>query len=52
MQTKILRDALDLAVSAKDPGILIDLPYEWDDSFVYFAGETSAEAVAKQMKKD
>ncbi len=51
MQTKILRAALDFAVTAAHPGILIDLPLEWDEDFVYFAGETTLEAIAKQMKK-
>ena len=51
MQTKILRAALDFAVTAADPGILIDLPLEWDEDFVYFAGKTTPEAIAKQMRK-
>jgi D-proline reductase (dithiol) PrdB len=51
MQTKILRLALDFAVTAEEPGILVDLPLKWDDDFVYFAGETSPEALARQLKK-
>ena len=51
MQTKILRAALDFAVTAADPGILIDLPLEWDEDFVYFAGKTPPEAISKQMRK-
>ena len=51
MQTKILRAALDFIVTAEEPGVLVDLPLKWDDDFVYFAGETTPEAVAKQMKK-
>jgi hypothetical protein len=48
MQTNILRQALDFAVTAEEPGILVDLPLKWDDDFVYFAGETTPEAIAKQ----
>lgn len=49
MQTKILRLALDFAVTTDTPGILVDLPLEWDENFVYFAGETTPEAIAKQL---
>jgi hypothetical protein len=49
MQTKILRLALDFAVTADTPGQLLDLPLKWDDDFVYFAGETTPEAIAKQL---
>ena len=51
MQTEILRAALDFAVTAKEPGILFDLPHEWDEPFVYFAGEATPKALARQMKK-
>ena len=51
MQTRILREALDLAVNATEPGVLVDLPLEWDEEFVYFAGEATPEAIAKQLKK-
>lgn len=51
MQTRILQDALDLAVEATEPGVLVDLPYVWHKDFVYYAGDTSPEAIAKQMKK-
>ena len=51
MQTKILRAALDFAVTADRPGQLVDLPFVWDEAFVYFAGETTPEAIEKQMKK-
>ena len=50
-QTKILRMALDFAVTAEEPGILADYPGKWHEDFVYFAGETSPEALAKQLKK-
>ena len=51
MQTKILRTALDLAVTATEPGVLVDLPLEWPEPFEYFAGEATPEALAKQLKK-
>jgi D-proline reductase (dithiol) PrdB len=51
MQTRILRDALDFAVTAEEPGVLVDLPYEWGDGFEYFTGPTTPEAVEKQLKK-
>ena len=51
MQTKILRAALDFAVTADAPGQLVDLPLKWDEDFVYFAGETTPEALAKQLEK-
>ena len=51
MQTKILREALNLAVTATEPGILVDLPLEWDEEFVYFVGETTPEAIARQLKR-
>jgi D-proline reductase (dithiol) PrdB len=51
MQTKILRAALDFAVTATEPGVLVDLPHRWTDDFVYFAGETTPEALARQLKK-
>ncbi len=51
MQTRILRDALGLAATAPEPGVLVDLPYVWPEPFEYFAGETTPEALAKQLKK-
>ncbi len=51
MQTNILRAALDLAITAEQPGILVDLPQQWDEEFLYFAGETTPEALARQLKK-
>ena len=51
MQTKILCAALDFAVTAKEPGVLSDLPFEWHNPFVYFAGEATPEALARQLKK-
>jgi len=33
LQTKILKDALSLLVSATVPGEIVDLPYEWGTSF-------------------
>ncbi len=51
MQTKILREALAFAATATEPGVLVDLPLEWDEAFVYFAGEATPEAIARQLKK-
>ena len=51
MQTEILRAALDFAVTATEPGVLVDLPQQWGEEFVYFTGEATPEALAKQLKK-
>jgi len=51
MQTKILQDALNFAVTATEPGVLVDLPYKWGGGFAYFTGPTSPEAIEKQLKK-
>jgi len=50
-QGEILRAALDLAVTATQPGVLVDLPRQWDAPFVYFAGDATPEALARQLKK-
>ena len=42
-QTRILRDALELAASDCAPGTLIDLPYEWGAPFEVFFREMSRE---------
>ena len=51
IQTEILRAALDFAVTATEPGVLVDSPLQWNEEFVYFTGEATPEAIAKQMKK-
>ena len=51
MQTTILRAALDFAVTATEPGVLVDSPLEWDEGFEYFTGEVTPEAIARQKKK-
>ena len=51
MQAEILRRALDFAVTAEEPGILVDLPQQWHQSFEFYAGETTPEALARQLKK-
>jgi hypothetical protein len=33
LQTSILKDALGILVSAKKPGQIVDLPYEWGEPF-------------------
>jgi D-proline reductase (dithiol) PrdB len=50
-QTEILRAALDLAATATRPGVLVDLSSEWDEAFVYYAGDATPEALARQLKK-
>ncbi len=50
-QTQIPRDALDLVVSAREPGRLVDLPYEWGEDFVFYAGDTGPEALRRQLQK-
>ena len=51
MQAKILREALDLAVTATEPGVLVDLPIPWHEDFEYFTGEVTQEAIERQVKK-
>ena len=51
LQKEILRAALDLAVTATEPGVLVDLPPRWDEDFVFFTGEATAEARERQLKK-
>ena len=50
-QLDILRKALNFAVTADEPGILVDLPVAWDEPFEYFTGEATPEAIAKQKQK-
>ncbi len=33
LQTRILEDALSTLVTARDPGNIVDLQYEWDEPF-------------------
>jgi hypothetical protein len=33
MQERILRDALQLAETASEGGVLVDLPYDWGEDF-------------------
>lgn len=33
LQTRILEDALSILVTARDPGNIVDLRYEWDEPF-------------------
>jgi hypothetical protein len=37
LQTRILKDALSVLVTARTPGNIVDLQYEWDEPFD-FAG--------------
>jgi hypothetical protein len=50
-QTHILRQALDFAVTADEPGLLVDLEHEWGEDFEYYPGDSSPEALARQLKK-
>jgi len=38
MQRAILRAALDLAETAREPGVLVDLPYVWPEAFAFAPG--------------
>ncbi len=40
MQLAILRAALDLAVNATEPGVLVDLPYVWPRGFAFEPGKS------------
>ena len=51
MQTRILRQALEFVTTASEPGLLVDLPHEWGEAFVYYAGDTSPEALERQLRK-
>ena len=33
LQTRILEDALSILATARDPGNIVDLQYEWDEPF-------------------
>ena len=35
LQTNILRDTLNVLVSAATPGAIADLPYKWDEPFTF-----------------
>ncbi|MDX1382783.1 MAG: glycine/sarcosine/betaine reductase selenoprotein B family protein [Thermoanaerobaculia bacterium] len=47
-QTRILRDALELAASDCAPGALVDLPYDWGEPFEVYFRDTTREY---QLKK-
>lgn len=34
MQTKILREAMELATTATSPGEMVDMPYDWGEDFL------------------
>ena len=38
MQLAVLRAALELAVTAREGGVLVDLPYVWPESFQFNPG--------------
>jgi hypothetical protein len=41
MQLAILRAALELAETASEPGVLVDLPYVWPRSFAFEPGKAN-----------
>ncbi|MDH3644753.1 MAG: hypothetical protein OES38_21785 [Gammaproteobacteria bacterium] len=41
MQLSILRAALDLAESATEPGVLVDLDYVWPEPFEFRPGSSN-----------
>jgi len=41
MQFAILRAALELAETAVDPGVLVDLPYVWPEPFEFAPGRSN-----------
>ena len=41
MKMAILRAALGLAESATEPGVLVDLPYVWSESFAFEPGKAN-----------
>lgn len=50
-QTRILRAALSLAASAREPGRIVDDPLVWPKPFRFDPAPPTPEAIAKQMKK-
>lgn len=42
MQRRILLDALNLVVQAQTAGVLIDLPYVWDEPFAALVDKATA----------
>lgn len=40
MQTSILRAALELAATATEPGVLVDLPFVWHRPFAFEPGKS------------
>jgi hypothetical protein len=40
MQFAILRAALELAQTASEPGVLVDLPYVWPTAFAFEPGKS------------
>lgn len=41
MQSAVLRAALELAGSATEPGVLVDLPYVWPEPFDFNPGKSN-----------
>ncbi len=40
MQRDILERALDLVVTADTPGVIVDAPFDWPQSFEFAAGQS------------
>lgn len=49
LQTRILKDTLNILVSAKIPGDVFDLPYEWGEEFNW---ETYQRDLQKMMEEE
>lgn len=50
-QTRILRAALALVASAREPGRIVDDPLQWPRPFAFDPAPPTAEAREKQLKK-
>jgi hypothetical protein len=45
LQLRILKDTLDVLVSASTPGEIVDLPYQWDEPFDWASYRRDLEAM-------
>jgi len=48
LQIRILKDALETLVKADVPGEIVDLPYEWGDSFDWESYQRDVEEMIKE----
>jgi hypothetical protein len=47
-QTRILQDALDALVKIKNPGEMVDLPYEWERPFSWESYEQDLQEMLRE----